>query len=91
MSQEIDNAYTDGFNEGKAEGRESGYNDGITDGFADGKYEAEQEAEQEISSIRNHYQGQISDYRYTIKCLKQELHNLRKEYATITRTISKST
>lgn len=83
MSHEIDNAYTDGFNEGKAEGIESGYNDG----FSDGK----DEAEQEISSIRNHYQGQISDYRYTIKCLKQELHNLRKEYATITRTISKST
>lgn len=86
-----DYSYEDRYKEGRTEGYAEGIVDGTANGYAEGKSEAEQLLQDEITTIQYHYQQQISDYRCTIKSLKEEIYNLRKEYETITRSIQKST
>jgi|AGFT01.1.fsa_nt_gi hypothetical protein len=93
----------DGFNEGYADGHKDGseaaekegYERGLEEGYekgtVDGTDAENQRMEAEMSDIRYNFKQQLEDSHYTIKCLKEEIYKLRKENATITRTIQEST
>lgn len=96
------NDYKAGYDAGYDQGMDEGYNDGLTDGrqensdsayeegYENGKQEITEKSESDISGLIYNYNNQISDYRNTIRILKEEIYNLRKENAAITRSIPKS-
>ncbi|AQW88743.1 hypothetical protein pEaSNUABM50_00214 [Erwinia phage pEa_SNUABM_50] len=59
--------------------------------YKDGFNEAEDKYDREISYLRSNSEQAINSLNSKIKDLKRMLYNLRKENATITRSIQKST
>lgn len=91
----FNDGYADGYKDGTLEGDKDGYERGLEEGYekgnTDGVDAENQRLETEMNDMRYSFKQQLQDSHYTIKCLKEEIYKLRKENATITRTIQKST
>lgn len=87
--------YNDEYEDGVKSGYEDGYRIGHDEGFDAGYTEARnvttKEFEEDIERMQRHYSARIRDMNDRIGLLLQEIYDLRKEHATTTRSLPKST
>lgn len=86
-----DESFKDGEEYGYKEGLDAGREEGLEAGFESGKEAGENEVREEMDGVIYNLHTELESYRSRVRWLKEEIHNLRKVNATITRALSEST